>query len=56
MDELGSIGEKLLKLVALGLGLADIDALTKLTRDGWHHMRVLRFPVPPASARAGLRR
>jgi isopenicillin N synthase-like dioxygenase len=45
MDELGSIGEKLLRLIALGLGLADLDELTKLTRDGWHHMRVLRFPA-----------
>jgi 2-oxoglutarate dioxygenase / 2-oxoglutarate/L-arginine monooxygenase/decarboxylase len=45
MDELGSLGEKLLKLVALGLGLSDLNALTKLTRDGWHHMRVLRFPA-----------
>jgi len=41
---LGSIGEKLLKLVAMGLGLKDTDALTNLTADGWHHMRVLRFP------------
>jgi isopenicillin N synthase-like dioxygenase len=45
MDQLGSIGEELLRLVALGLGLTDLDALTKLTRDGWHHMRVLRFPA-----------
>jgi 2-oxoglutarate dioxygenase / 2-oxoglutarate/L-arginine monooxygenase/decarboxylase len=45
MDELGSIGERLLKLVALGLGLSDLNALTNLTRDGWHHMRVLRFPA-----------
>lgn len=45
MDELGSIGEKLLKLVALGLGLSDLNALTNLTMDGWHHMRVLRFPA-----------
>jgi isopenicillin N synthase-like dioxygenase len=44
MAELGSIGEKLLKLTALGLGSA-IDALTKLTEGGWHHMRVLRFPA-----------
>jgi isopenicillin N synthase-like dioxygenase len=43
MDELGSIGERLLRLTALGLEL-DIDALTSLTVDGWHHMRVLRFP------------
>jgi len=45
MGGLGSIGERLLRLVALGLGLADLDALTSLTRDGWHHMRVLRFPA-----------
>jgi isopenicillin N synthase-like dioxygenase len=44
MEMLGSVGEKLLKLVALGLDLDDIDALTDLTSDGWHHMRVLRFP------------
>src|SRR6266536_712582 len=45
MAQLGSIGEKLLRLVALGLDLANIDTLTKLTNDGWHHMRVLRFPA-----------
>jgi isopenicillin N synthase-like dioxygenase len=45
MDELGAIGEKLLKLTALGLELGDINALTALTSDGWHHMRVLRFPA-----------
>jgi hypothetical protein len=44
-DQLGSIGEKLLRLVALGLDLDDIDVLTRLTHDGWHHMRVLRFPA-----------
>jgi len=37
-------GEKLLKLIALGLNLANSNALTDLTDDGWHHMRVLRFP------------
>jgi isopenicillin N synthase-like dioxygenase len=37
-------GQKLLKLTGLGLGLQDPDALTKLTEDGWHHMRILRFP------------
>jgi isopenicillin N synthase-like dioxygenase len=45
MGQLGSIGERLLRLVALGLDLAEIDALTTLTSDGWHHMRVLRFPA-----------
>ncbi|MGH9751287.1 MAG: 2OG-Fe(II) oxygenase family protein, partial [Blastocatellia bacterium] len=44
-DELGAVGEKLLKLTALGLGLGDVNALTELTRGGWHHMRVLRFPA-----------
>lgn len=32
MTELGAIGEKLLRLTALGLGLPDIGALTRLTR------------------------
>jgi isopenicillin N synthase-like dioxygenase len=45
MDQFGSIGQRLLRLVALGLDLADIDALTGYTGDGWHHMRVLRFPA-----------
>lgn len=45
MGQLGSIGDKLLRLVALALDLPDIDALTKLSSDGWHHMRVLRFPA-----------
>ena len=54
MDELGGIGERLLKLVALGLGLPDIDALTRLTRDGWHHMRVLRFPTVTSKSARGI--
>ncbi|NMO14212.1 isopenicillin N synthase family oxygenase [Pyxidicoccus fallax] len=50
-EVLGSVGERLLRLTALGLGL-EVDALTRLTRDGWHHMRVLRFPaLSPASSR-----
>ncbi|CAM6098334.1 unnamed protein product [Calypogeia fissa] len=44
MALLGESGETLLKLTALGLGLADSHALTRLTEDGWHHMRILRFP------------
>lgn len=44
MEYKGEIGEKLLRLTALGLGLKDPEALNKLTQDGWHHMRVLRFP------------
>lgn len=44
MDLLGDSGKKLLKLTALGLGLKDPDTFLKLTDDGWHHMRILRFP------------
>lgn len=40
----GKMGENLAKLIALGLGL-EIEALTKYTKDGWHHMRVLHFPA-----------
>lgn len=46
MEYKGVVGEKLLKLVGLGLGLKDPDALCKLASDGWHHMRVLRFVEP----------
>jgi isopenicillin N synthase-like dioxygenase len=44
MGLLGESGEKLLKLAALGLGLKNLDALIDMTEDGWHHMRILRFP------------
>jgi 2-oxoglutarate dioxygenase / 2-oxoglutarate/L-arginine monooxygenase/decarboxylase len=54
MTVLGEIGEKLLKLVTLGLDLKDPDALTNLTRDGWHHMRVLRFPAASADTDRGI--
>ncbi len=53
MDELGAIGERLLTLVTLGLGL-DSGALTSLTADGWHHMRVLRFPRMSATTDRGI--
>ena len=54
MDGLGVIGEKVLRLVALGLGLVDVEALTRLTQDGWHHMRVLRFPARSAETSRGI--
>jgi hypothetical protein len=54
MTQLGAIGEKLLRLTALGLGLADIDPFTSLTVDGWHHMRVLRFPASSAQTSRGI--
>ncbi|KAF2730203.1 Clavaminate synthase-like protein [Polyplosphaeria fusca] len=44
MDYLGSNGERLLALTALGLELPDPNALTNLASDGWHHLRILRFP------------
>ncbi|MEC4819660.1 MAG: 2OG-Fe(II) oxygenase family protein [Scytonema sp. PMC 1069.18] len=54
MEELSSIGEKLLKLIALGLGLDNINTLTELTKDGWHHMRVLRFPALSQNTTRGI--
>ena len=54
MDELGTIGERLLQLTALGLGLRDMNTLTRLTRDGWHHMRVLRFPTVSSKSARGI--
>lgn len=52
--QLGDIGEKLLKLTALGLRLDDMNALTDLTADGWHHMRVLRFPTVSSQSARGI--
>ena len=54
MRGLGDLGERLLELTALGLGLADRGALTRYTRDGWHHMRVLRFPAASARTARGI--
>lgn len=54
LGTLGTIGERLLRLTALGLGLASIDALSRLTVDGWHHLRVLRFPAKSARSAHGL--
>lgn len=41
MAALGGVGERVLGLVELGLGVPR-GALSGWTRDGWHHMRVLR--------------
>lgn len=54
MRRLGEIGENLLKLTALGLRLDDMNALTNLTSDGWHHMRVLRFPSVSSESARGI--
>ncbi|CAI7641265.1 unnamed protein product [Penicillium glandicola] len=43
MDSLGKSGETLLQMIEYGLGL-DSETLTSLTKDGWHHLRILRFP------------
>jgi 2-oxoglutarate dioxygenase / 2-oxoglutarate/L-arginine monooxygenase/decarboxylase len=53
MAELGTIGENVLRLTALGLGLP-LNTLTDLTMDGWHHMRVLRFPGQTAQTSRGI--
>ncbi|KAL1848374.1 hypothetical protein Daus18300_013620 [Diaporthe australafricana] len=43
MNYLGESGEKLLALAEMGLGVPK-GSLLQYTQDGWHHMRVLRFP------------
>ncbi|KAL8314954.1 hypothetical protein RB597_006902 [Gaeumannomyces tritici] len=49
MDYLDQSGEKLLKLTEYGLGVPE-GSLTNLTRDGWHHMRILsRIAFSPMS-------
>nr|QYC97872.1 EFE-FLAG mutant [synthetic construct] len=53
MEELGLAGERLLKLTALGFELP-INTFTDLTRDGWHHMRVLRFPPQTSTLSRGI--
>ncbi|MFI6436519.1 2OG-Fe(II) oxygenase family protein [Streptomyces sp. NPDC050759] len=54
MTVVGEIGGRLLRLTALGLGLDDPDPFTRLTTDGWHHMRVLRFPPADATSERGI--
>ncbi|MET9908315.1 2-oxoglutarate and iron-dependent oxygenase domain-containing protein [Streptomyces sp. NPDC006476] len=54
MALVGELGHRLLRLTALGLGLADPDHFTRLTADGWHHMRVLRFPPATAASARGI--
>jgi isopenicillin N synthase-like dioxygenase len=54
MRALGGIGQRLLRLTALGLGLDDMEHFTRLTEDGWHHMRVLRFPAADTTSERGI--
>ncbi|UJR18140.1 hypothetical protein I4U23_005040 [Adineta vaga] len=42
--KLGSIGDRILQLISLGLNLPDINSLKSIANDGWHHARVLRYP------------
>ncbi|KAM0438124.1 hypothetical protein ACHAQK_006855 [Fusarium lateritium] len=44
MNSLGESGETLLQLTELGLDVPQ-GSLTDYTKDGWHHMRILRFPA-----------
>lgn len=53
MDELGGVADRLLRLAALGLGLACADELTRLTADGWHRVRALHLPARSAGAASG---
>ncbi|KAL2887614.1 2-oxoglutarate-dependent ethylene/succinate-forming enzyme [Ceratocystis lukuohia] len=43
MKQLGNTGDIMLGLAELGLNIPR-GSLTKLSQDGWHHLRVLRFP------------
>lgn len=54
MDELHLLGDKLLQLTALGLGLSNMNALLNLAHHGWHHMRVLRFPTVNVESARGI--
>jgi 2-oxoglutarate dioxygenase / 2-oxoglutarate/L-arginine monooxygenase/decarboxylase len=54
MLEMGMMGEKLLRLIALGLDLPGINSLTRMTDNGWHHMRVLRFPARNPNTSRGI--
>ena len=53
MDTCGVIGVKLLQLTALAMGL-DLDAFTRLAKDPWNHMRVLRFPAAAVDKPRGI--
>ncbi|KAI1856709.1 uncharacterized protein JN550_013676 [Neoarthrinium moseri] len=43
MNELGNCGETMLRLLEYGLEIPE-GTLTQQTDDGWHHLRILRFP------------
>jgi isopenicillin N synthase-like dioxygenase len=43
--DLGGIGARLLRLLALGLQIQDLDTLVRLTDDGWHHLTAVHVPA-----------
>jgi isopenicillin N synthase-like dioxygenase len=49
LTELASIGENVLRLIAIALGSPDLDWLTD---DGWHHLQVRSFPKGATQPRA----
>lgn len=51
---LGSIGDRLLQLISLGLDLPDMNTLKLIAADGWHHARVLRFPSMSSKTARGI--
>lgn len=53
MATCGAIGVKLLQLTALGMKLP-IDTFTRLAKDPWNHMRVLRFPAAAVDRPRGI--
>ena len=54
MTEMGYLGQRLLQLLALGLGLDELNGLSRITEGGFHHMRVLRFPTKPSEHAKGI--
>ncbi|KAF5554368.1 2-oxoglutarate-dependent ethylene succinate-forming enzyme [Fusarium napiforme] len=52
MQSLGTVGETLLQLTELGLGVPE-GSLTNYTQDGWHHLRILRQPFPQPLIKSG---
>lgn len=53
MSQLGGIGARLLRLVALGLEIFDMDSLVRLTGDGWHHLSLMGGAAGRATAADG---
>jgi len=48
--DLGGVGARLLRLLALGLEIQDMDRLVRLTGDGWHHLTAVHVPAERSTA------